>query len=322
MHNNCALSNLTYNIFFIIKNNKKTIDLLNKLSKIDTLLKGEENNMPDDEQQVIQPRYRSILTIPEYINFGLEIEMENVDYEWLYFYLKDNFYLFAEVKQDRSLNSRTGAEIITTKLQNREYTWEMLKKLGELIKRLNPDYSRSSFQVNFDLALLPTTEERIRFLKIYAMYEDIIYRFSKGIDEEYRSSIDQYATPIILSLKDRLRRFDEEYIVDSFSDHKHYGIAFKTRDRNLIEFRTPNSTDNIVLWQNYITAFYYLIQLTYDKNITNEQLDRYIDNFNKTYILESYEQLKEIKARVLAKKMFADKTDELYFLGQYLGRAK
>ncbi len=266
--------------------------------------------------------YRSILTIPEKVKFGLEFEMEGVDYEWLYFHFKYNFSLLWSIKPDRSLNSQTGAEIVSPVLYNNTYTWELLKKLGQLLKKLNPDYSNSSFQVNLDASLLPTNEDKLRFLKLYAMYEDIIYRFSKGEDNCYRNSLDTYASPIILNLKDRLNRFDDDYILESYSDNKRYGVVFKTKDPGLIEFRTPNATSNPILWQNYITAFYYLVKLTLDRRITNKQLDEYINNFNKTYVLESYEQLREEKALELAKRMFPKKLDEIYFMHQYLGRDK
>ena len=52
--------------------------------------------------------------------------------------------------------------------------------MGELLTKLNPNYNICSFQVNFDGKLLPSVEEKIRFLKLYAMYEDIVYKFSKG----------------------------------------------------------------------------------------------------------------------------------------------
>ena len=41
---------------------------------------------------------------------------------------------------------------------------------------------------NFDGDMLPSLKTRLRFLKLFAMYEDIIYRFSKGGDKHYRDS--------------------------------------------------------------------------------------------------------------------------------------
>ena len=104
--------------------------------------------------------------------------------------------------------------------------------------------------------------DRARFLKLYAMYEDIIYRFSKGEDSEYRETLDMYAPPIILSLKGALQ-YDDEAAIDIFSDNKRYGLVFKSK-QDLIEFRTPNAKSNPILRQNYITTFYYLLMFYSD----------------------------------------------------------
>ena len=79
--------------------------------------------------------------------------------------------------------------------------------MGTILEKLNPDYKKSSFQVNFDGSLLPTTEDRIRFLKLYAMYEDIIYRFSKGDDKEFRESISELKSETLASDKMKLIMF-------------------------------------------------------------------------------------------------------------------
>lgn len=191
--------------------------------------------------------FRSKLTIPEREKFGLEIELENVDYDQVYTLVKKQFGVSWKVKKDKSLQKGSNAEIATPILQNTKNTWLLLKEMGKLLERLDPTFQNASFQVNFDGSLLPTTEDRIRFLKLYAFYEDIIYRFSKGEDQEYRDSIDIYASPIILSLKDTLRfeKEDPNLVLEKFNNNKRYGVTFKTEGQNVIEFRTPNGTKNL-----------------------------------------------------------------------------
>ena len=261
--------------------------------------------------------YRPILTIPKNINFGIELEMEKVDPRVVYHLVKNGLGGDWNVKVDDSLELLHNAEIVSPVLQNTRETWVIIKKMGEILERLNPDYHKASFQVNFDGSLLPTPEDRLRFLKLYAMYEDIIYRFSKGEDEEYRDSLETYASPIILSLKGVVK-LSPDYALEMFTNQKRYGIAFKNQKQDLIEFRTPNSTSNTVLIQNYITTFYYLLQYVIKNRYDKKRVDEYIDHYYKSYILESYERCNEEKAIEFATEIFPHQVDRSMFLHQYL----
>ena len=260
--------------------------------------------------------YRKSLTLPKNINFGFELEMEGVNPERVLKLIK-NLEGNWKIKEDKSLEAFNSAEIVSPVLKNTKETWIIIKKLGILLKKLNPNYENSSFQVNFDGSLLPTIEDRVRFLKLYAMYEDIIYRFSKGEDENYRQSLEIYAGPIILTLKG-LMNLDSQSIIEMFSNNKRYGIIFKNNNQDLIEFRTPNSTSNMILIQNYITTFYYLLEYVKNNKYNKKLVDEYINNYMKTYILESYERCNEEKAIEFATEIFPSQIDRTMFLHQYL----
>lgn len=265
--------------------------------------------------------YRSILTLPTKTNIGLELELENVDigtvHQTIITELGHNWI----TKVDDSLLKGNSAEIVTPVLQNRKQTWILLKKLGELLERLNPTYDNCSFQVNFDGKLLPKLEDRVRFIKLYAMYEDIIYRFSQGEDNKYRDSLETYASPIILALKG-CQGYGKDTIVDYFSDNKRYGLVFKTNGKDLIEFRTPNATSNPILWQNYITTFYYLIKFSTSNKYPKKEIDEYIDKFMSIYLLERYSVPRIDKALKLSNMIFPHKQDQLYFMQQYTRKSK
>jgi hypothetical protein len=262
--------------------------------------------------------YRSKLTIPEKVNFGLELELDQVNHDEVFKLVRKNFDQSWIVKTDKSLTKGKNAEIVSPVLQNKKQTWQLLHKMGELLTKLNPDYGKCSFQVNFDGSLLSSNDDKIRFLKLFAMYEDIIYRFSKGEDKEYRESLDMYASPIILALKGALQ-YDEDYSIDLFSNNKRYGVVFKS-EQDLIEFRTPNMTNNPILMQNYITFFYHLLRFATSNKYQKKEIDSYIDNFYKIYLLEGYELEKKEKALKLSTMIFPYKQDQLYFMHQYLGK--
>ena len=263
--------------------------------------------------------FRSKLTLPHKANFGLELELDKVDLLEVRELVGRNIGGDFFVKNDKSLTTGMNAEINTPVLRNSKATWELLKRMGELLKKINASYDCCSFQVNFDGSLLPSVEDRVKFLKIYAMYEDIVYRFSKGEDLSYRDSLEEYASPIILTLKGVLS-INNDAVVEMFSNQKRYGICFKTKDCDLIEFRTPNMTDNVCLWQNYVTFFYYLLNLVHSGKINMREVDEYISNYSRIYILENYEKEKEEKALQLSKKLFCNSTDRINFMHQYLGK--
>ena len=263
--------------------------------------------------------YRDKLTIPEKVNFGLELELDQVNQSEVFKLVRKEFSDSWIIKQDDSLTKGANAEIVSPVLQNKKRTWQLLQKMGELLEKINPSYDKCSFQINFDGILLPSLEDRVRFLKLYAMYEDIIYRFSKGEDEEFRESLETYAPPIILYLKG-IHNYSNETIVDYFSNTKKYGLVFKTNSKDLIEFRSPNMTSNPILWQNYITMFYYLLKFATSRKCSSKELDEYIDHFYKIYILESYERPQPEKALKLSNMIFPHKQDQLYFMHQYLRR--
>ena len=181
--------------------------------------------------------FRSKLTLPYRVNFGLELELDKVDLSEVRELVSRNIGGDFSVKNDKSLTTGMNAEINTPVLRNSKATWELLKKMGELLKKINASYDRCSFQVNFDGSLLPRDIDRVNFLKLFAMYEDIIYRFSKGDDSSFRESVEVHAAPIILALKGALSISDDAAI-EMFSNQKRYGVTFKTLKNDLIEFRT------------------------------------------------------------------------------------
>lgn len=262
--------------------------------------------------------HRSKLTIPSKVNFGLEIELDKINYDEVYHLVRHQFGTKWRVKTDKSLTTGQNAEIVSPILQNNKRTWSILKKMGELLKQLNPSYDKCSFQINFDGKFLPKLEDKLRFLKLYAMYEDIIYRFSKGEDSEYRESLEMYASPIILSLKGILS-MGAATTIEMFSNTKRYGIVFKNDDKNLIEFRTPNATSNPILWQNYITAFYYLLKFSTSNKYDMKKVDQYIDEFCNVYLLEEYELEQKEKALTFSNMIFPHYIDRINFMHQYLG---
>lgn len=258
--------------------------------------------------------YRNMLTIPRNIKFGLELELEDVTYDEIDRLITRQFGNSWKVKEDRSLKKDKNAEIAIPPLYNDKQTWISLKKLAKVLDHVRPTYENCSFQINFDGSLFPEDKYKIKFIKLFAVYEDIIYRFSMGNNSDYRESIDTYAYPIMLAMK----AYDGDGLIELLSNQKRYGINFKTRNLDLIEFRTPNASSDPITWQNYITFFYYLIQYSLSPKCNEKLLDEYIEEFNKIDLLDYYKKCNVEKAYQLSLKLFNNQTDKLNFLSQYI----
>ena len=266
--------------------------------------------------------YREVLGIPKKVNFGLELELDKIDPDMVYKLVRKEFGSSWIVKEDKSLTKGENAEIVSPVLHNTKDTWILLKKMGELLERLNPNYDKCSFQVNFDGSILPRVEDKVRFLKLYAMYEDIVYRLSQGDRGSYRDSMEEYAAPIILYLKGGLS-ISNEASINLLSNQKRYGIAFKDKDsKDLIEFRSPNMSSNPIEWQNYINVFYYMLMVASKPKYDKGEVDRYVDHYYKCYIIEDYEREKREKAIQFAKVILPGNTDKSNFFHQYMRNVK
>ena len=71
--------------------------------------------------------YRDILTIPRRENFGLELELDKVNFDEVYRLVRRQFGYSWHVKTDKSLTKNENAEIVSPVLQNNKQTWIMLK---------------------------------------------------------------------------------------------------------------------------------------------------------------------------------------------------
>lgn len=270
--------------------------------------------------------YREILDIPITKKFGLEIEMEANEDDYLYIYnynLKNrNWHNHKECSI-----SKNGHELVSPPLINNHDTWELLKKIGIRMRCSDITFEDASFQINIDASL--TEKDMLYFLKLYAVYESIIYRISKGKSKYLRELAKIYAISI--------RRLSLNYNIKTIKaliETKNYGVCLKryinskvNKDifPNVIEFRTPNGTNDYWLWQNYINIFYHMIKVVEEQQIDYEKIDYLFALLNQLQvyrwydILKDYEKLDIDKALDFANTIFTEDVDKIYFLKHYIG---
>lgn len=265
-------------------------------------------------------KYRDSLELSPLTKFGLEIEMDHLSLNKIND-IKDKYdnkkgYI---VYEDTSLKNG-GIELATRVMGNLPKNWIELKELSDYLKKKRPDFENSSLQVNLNCHM--DYNELVFFLKLYAYYEDIIYRYSKGNDRVLRYGADIYAHSIREALK-RTINFgkDEIDIVEAFLNSKTFGVALKDNcgkenlrsGINLIEFRTPNGTLNPILWQNYVMLFQSMIDFV-------ESGDWYGYTFDIDKLSDREFDLN--KAIEFANIVFVSEKEKLLFLKQYIGNRK
>ena len=281
------------------------------------------------------PRRRKI-NIPESVRFGLEIEnngLPNIkavnEADRLIYNVDHNL----QVKDDRSLSvitaSKTieyGFEVTTPVLNSKKDNVELLKKLSNTLKHINPKYNLSSFQINFDDNL--TDSERLYLLKLYTYYEPVIARFCRGNDPVLRPQVCTYADATYYKIMNSISLFDHPHdIVETYTNNKMLAVNFKNRPIKLIEFRLPNGTNEYTLWFNYINAFANLLRVVEKHKMDEKYLDILLKR-NKEHMNTEYNHqykcfpIKPELAEDFAKLIFEDENDRLYFLQQYIGQDK
>lgn len=254
-------------------------------------------------------------------SFGVEIEMEKIDIKNAQRLLSHRIDQTWKQKDDDSLFSYHALELASPVLKNEKETWKQLKKLSKTLELLNPVFDHSSFQVNLDMI---KEEDLIHFFQLFAVYEKVIYSFSKGENVDFRSSMYEYARPISFSLYEYLKKFPFPDVLKKFLNQKTYGFAINTiyegptKGNRVMEFRTPNGTINAWYWQNYINTFFHIRKYVISKNFDKERIEY---DFQRNFIptsLQSYSSPDFEKGLEFMNLIFEEEIDKLYFLKQYL----
>jgi hypothetical protein len=278
--------------------------------------------------------FRDELDLPKNLTFGLEIEFENAlfyDVEpqvieldgWK---LKDDL----SVTVGRSFN-KEGGEITSPILIDKKECWDELKQICTDLKLNNAEATeRCGGHIHIGSQVLKNDVNCYKnFLKLWYVYEEIMYRFSTGEDTKIRSAAKLYAKSLrpymdnqkwkisTMHNEDELRlvllRFtSDRYKAVNFSNTKY----IKHKNFNTIEFRCPNGTIEEVIWQNNVNTFMNFANYAASNNFDKEFIDHQFKCDEERNI--KYFYFMDIKkALELADLIFEKDLDKFYFLRQY-----
>lgn len=283
------------------------------------------------DEYYIQLRNR--LGFEQYITFGLELEFENAMRDRIDRQLSEIFPNGDwRTKHDSSLNK--GAEISSPILRDNETTWRNLNKVCSIVDPLASIDKKSGGHIHVGIQALGNNRESwLNFIKMWSVYENIIFRFVYGDFLTARPCMLEYAEPMTKdfwqdyeTLKNEGASLDA--IISRISHKRYQAVNFENvsnyncnnfSSKNTIEFRCPNGSLNSAIWQNNVNFF--IKFLTYSRNTSfNDDLvqQRHQLNLDKFAKLKLYDEIYLEQALELCDMIFANNFDKIYFLRQYL----
>lgn len=280
--------------------------------------------------------YNYYLELREKLNFGLEnifgveieYELSKLSNEELRKIIPDNAFTI-----DDEPTVFSGGEIQSPKLKNTPETWHRLEKICHFINNYAHVGSNAGVHIHVGTQVLGgEASSWFNFMKLWATYENIIYRFAYGEYLHARVTINGYAHPVssvffgaceYLKNRNHLKEAD---IVAITGYPVFYGVNFSNvfdfnyeHMYNTIEFRCFNTTFEPVILQNNVNLVINMIRCCKDKNFNNELIEkRMFYNRYKNLNLQEYENIEYEKAVEFADIVFDNNRDKIYFLRQYL----
>lgn len=260
-----------------------------------------------------------------YIPYGLEIETENIPYDDGKRVLRHKVDEGWDIGTDRTLING-GLELTSPVLPNNKETIIRLKKISKTLEFLNPTFDNASLQINFKADYF-TNDDIINLLKMFSIYENIICRFCTGVNNSMRKSISGYASPLggLFRYNYNTNAIKEESYV-RLKNNKSLALSLKTLTENIkdsikvIEFRTPNGTDNFYLWMNYIIFFSSFLTIIKNRKYDEEYINYlfYRESFAKT--INDLVSVDEKKATEFANLIYQSEAEKECFYSQYFDK--
>lgn len=265
--------------------------------------------------------YRDSLSLQEFVTFGIEIEYEKFKRE------KVDNYTIRTLKKWHSKDDSTlkeGGEVTSPILTDSLTAWKELRKICNYLRK-NKVYTKGNAggHIHVGSHIMNADLEAWRcFLKTYMIYENELVYFLNGEDKLARKSASKYAKLVSETYYRRLddineaRDLSELYyaiILSKKNALSFFYTKLKSTHRdvyNTVEFRSPNSSVNELIWQNNINTVTKLMLAARNKKIDEDFLDYKLEKEPDKFTLLP-------KALELADIIFDNDLDKMYFLKQY-----
>lgn len=275
-----------------------------------------------------------LLNINPKQSYGVEIEYANVEDKKIRNRIISNFFIYKwnyhqEISICHDAGSKFTGEIVSPILNNNYNSLQQINEACNVLKDLGAIVTpQCGGHIHFDSKILERNGRYFQNLLIlYLAYENVIYKYASGKDNELRESIGDYATPLLPyidngDITNLLQPYYpyEDFIDDFVRGHsRNVGLNLRQLLRggyNTIEFRMPNGTLDSEIWFNNINTFGLLIE--HSKKMTDEERDILIDKiiaYKKNPI--DYYLSSDDEALRFIEKIALNEEDKTRFIKQY-----
>lgn len=287
--------------------------------------------------------YRPSLNLDELKKFGLEIEYEEALQSQVTKALadlyKNNFLKKQDTlwlnKTDSSVHKQTptglyGGEINSPILQDSLLTWSEIVIITNILKQLGAvSTAKTSLHIHVDQSILGTNITTwLNFIKLWIIYEPIIYRFCYGEYPTNRNALEKYFAFSKDYYLIQLKSFGLETcssldtLLTRIKKGKYFGINFEnvnwsyTNDKkNTIELRIPNGTFEPIIIQN--TVYFFIKLLISASKLSPDLLNQRISTLRPYQAIDT-NNIDVYTALELADLIFDNNYDKFCFLRQYI----
>ncbi len=275
---------------------------------------------------------RSTLGFSSDITFGLELEIENTDINEIAIMIDESFGEKWDTTGDSTLYD--GAEIISPILKDSIQTWQDLDEVCDIVRPLASIDNHSGGHIHIGTQLLGGKKQGwLNFIKLWSVYENIIFRFTYGNFLNARKTVNEYARAIAMKFWDVYQKsvsseVDLPLMIASLSRKRYQAVNFCNINRdsvgsfkqdNTIEFRCPNGSLDPVIWQNNVNLFVKLLKYARSSNFDDDLIEKRHRIFDNRYVeFVWYNEIFLEQALELCDMIFDNNLDKVYFLKQYL----
>lgn len=291
-------------------------------------------------------KMRSTLNLDKNVTFGVEIESISKPQILFSDAIKKNlkifnyidgdiFFEYEELDQNWNVKHEwdpISAEITSPILTDNFKSWKELLTVCKFLQvnKVKLDATTGA-HIHVGAHIMKDINSWINLIKLWTLYEHIIFRFAYGENLNYREYLLEYANPIRNKVIQNIKYMDEVeevYFLLSLLDlkkSKTTGIdlnrilCFEENmllQQNTIEIRCPNGTIKPEIWQNNINFFTKLILYANSEKFDSDYVDFYLEKLGYSSI-NNYYKLDISNALKLSDMIFDNYFDKLYFLKQY-----
>lgn len=284
-----------------------------------------------------QIKRRSTLNVDKKLSFGIEIEFCDI----LLLYVEQKLKETEKLKSwlsvyDKSCSYKVnnyiiGGEVDTDILHDTKESWQALKEALTILKELKAHITdKAGLHVHIGSQIFGTDIKNvIRFIKVWCIFEHVIFRFSYGTSQKGRTNILSFAHPLAqeIALKYQFMPYMLDYLEEPKFLHlnKTYALNFlnyshltdEEERNNTIEIRCANGSLSMSTIQNTVNFYLKLMQYVSSPAFDEEWIN---STFKKLEVKDfhSYSNPYIKDALLLCDLIFDNNLDKINFLKQYI----